>query len=171
MRKPCWLAAALAGVLHGAGPTMAQDWPTRPVTLVVPFAAGGAPDLLGRILAPHLAQDLGQSVIVENAGGAGGMTGTARVANAAARRISVRAGTNGTHAANQTLSKASTLQCRDRFHARRTCRGPARAAGGRARTCPPIHLLQFMAYAKANQRKMQYGSAGPAPARTLRACA
>ena len=72
-----WLAVAISGFVL---PAQAQDWPTRPVTMVIPFAAGGAPDLLGRILAPRLAEYLGQSVIVENAGGAGGMTGAARVA-------------------------------------------------------------------------------------------
>jgi tripartite-type tricarboxylate transporter receptor subunit TctC len=61
----------------------AQDWPTRPVTMVVTYAAGSANDVLGRILSPSLSEFLGQQVIIENVAGAGGMNGTARVAKAA----------------------------------------------------------------------------------------
>ena len=63
-----------------AAPARAQDWPTRPITMVVPFAAGGPVDLVARILAQRIAEMLGQQIIVENIGGAGGMTGAARVA-------------------------------------------------------------------------------------------
>src|SRR2546427_12394362 len=76
------VAAALAFFAFFAGAN-AQDWPARPVTLVVPYAAGGPIDTIGRILAARLSELLGQQVIVENAGGAGGMTGAARVAKAA----------------------------------------------------------------------------------------
>src|SRR5437016_1641889 len=65
------------------GPALSQDWPTRPVTMVVPFAAGGPADTVARILAPGLSELLGQQVIIENVGGSGGMTGAARVAKAA----------------------------------------------------------------------------------------
>jgi tripartite-type tricarboxylate transporter receptor subunit TctC len=64
-------------------PVAAQDWPTRPVTMVVPFAAGGQVDVLGRLLAAGLTDVLGQQVVVENVGGAGGMIGANRVAKAA----------------------------------------------------------------------------------------
>jgi len=67
-----------------AAPVLAQDWPARKaVTMVVPFAAGGPVDTIGRILASGLSETLGQHVIVENVGGAGGMTGASRVAKAA----------------------------------------------------------------------------------------
>src|SRR5215467_7951029 len=56
----------------------AQNWPARPVTMVVPFAAGSSSDTAGRILAVGIAEALGQQVIIENTSGAGGMTGTAR---------------------------------------------------------------------------------------------
>src|SRR5882724_11962682 len=59
---------------------LAQDWPTRPVTMIVPYAAGGPVDTVGRIMAQGLTEVLGQQVIVENVGGAGGMTGANRVA-------------------------------------------------------------------------------------------
>lgn len=68
---------------EGAGPAAAQSWPTRPLTMVVPFAAGGGTDVLGRIVGRRLSEVLGQQVIIENVGGAGGMVGSARVAKAA----------------------------------------------------------------------------------------
>ena len=61
----------------------AQDFPNRPMTMVVPFAAGGAVDVLARTLAAGAAEILGQQIVIENVGGAGGMTGTVRVAKAA----------------------------------------------------------------------------------------
>src|SRR4029077_19834455 len=64
------------------GPAAAQDWPTRPVTTVVPFPPGGGTDVLGRIIGPPLSEILGQQVIIENVGGAGGMIGSNKVAKA-----------------------------------------------------------------------------------------
>jgi tripartite-type tricarboxylate transporter receptor subunit TctC len=74
------VGATLAGALALAGGASAQNWPTRPITMVVPFAAGGTTDVLGRIMALHIGEILGQQVVVENVGGAGGMTGSLRVA-------------------------------------------------------------------------------------------
>lgn len=76
---PIALAAAL---LIGAGTAQAQDYPTRPVTMVVPFAAGGPTDTVARLVAQSMSKTLGQQVIVENVGGAGGTIGAARVAKA-----------------------------------------------------------------------------------------
>src|SRR6267378_8476313 len=73
---------ALAAFAAFASPAAAQDWPNRPVTLVVPYAAGGPVDTVARIMAARLSEVLGQQVIIENVGGAGGMTGAARVAKA-----------------------------------------------------------------------------------------
>src|ERR1043166_6704378 len=75
------LLAALLSFSCSSG-VLAQDWPTRPVTMVVPYAAGGPVDTVGRIMAQGLTEVLGQQVIVENAAGAGGMTGANRVARA-----------------------------------------------------------------------------------------
>ena len=61
----------------------AQSWPTRPVNMVVPFAAGGPMDVVGRIMAASLSEQFGQQIVVENVGGGGGMTGASRVAKAA----------------------------------------------------------------------------------------
>src|SRR5215468_3877791 len=65
------------------GPASAQDWPSRPLTLVVPWAAGGGTDVMGRIMARRMSEILGKQVIVENIAGAGGMVGSARAAKAA----------------------------------------------------------------------------------------
>ena len=77
------VTAALFGCGVWSGPAVAQSWPTRPVSMVIGFAPGGGTDVLGRILAPRLAEVLGQQVVIENVGGAGGMVGSARVAKAA----------------------------------------------------------------------------------------
>ena len=75
------LIALISALIHcGAS---AQNWPTRPVTMIVPYAAGGPVDTVGRIMAQGLTEILGQQVVVENVGGAGGMTGANRVAKAA----------------------------------------------------------------------------------------
>src|SRR3569832_1023732 len=66
--------------LCGVRSLAAEEWPSRPVTMVIPFAAGGPLDAIGRILAPRLSEVLGQQVVVENITGAGGMTGSNRVA-------------------------------------------------------------------------------------------
>jgi tripartite-type tricarboxylate transporter receptor subunit TctC len=83
----------------------AQSWPTRPVTMVVPFAAGSASDTVGRILAARSPRLFGQQVIVENVGGAGSMTGAARVAKAAPDGYQFVLGGVDTFAQNQTLYK------------------------------------------------------------------
>src|SRR5712691_4952204 len=97
------IALILALGLAGAAP--AQDWPTRPVTMVVPFAAGGPVDLVGRMFAQRLSDILGQQVIIENVGGAGGATGALRVAKAPPDGSQFLLGNSGTHTYSQLLSK------------------------------------------------------------------
>jgi len=156
------IAAALAGVL--ALPMMAmmasaQNWPTRPVTMVVPFAAGGGADALGRVLAPRLSEVLGQQVIVENVGGAGGMSGAYRVAKAPPDGYQFVLGTSGTHAQNQSLYKTPLYNAATDF-------APVALVAEQPivliarKDLPADNLQQFIAYAKANQANMQYGSAG-----------
>lgn len=81
-QMPAAAILAILAVTAGAGGAAAQRWPTRPLTMVVPFVAGSASDLAGRVLAAGLSEALAQQVIVENIGGGGSMTGTARVARA-----------------------------------------------------------------------------------------
>src|SRR6478736_650450 len=97
--------ALVIGVWLATSPVLAQSWPTRPVTMVIPFAAGGGTDATGRILAPRLSELLGQQVIVENVGGAGGMTGSNRVAKAAPDGYQFLFANTGTAAFDQSLYK------------------------------------------------------------------
>ena len=93
-----------ACIVACARPAAAEDWPARPLTLVVPFAAGGGTDVLGRILGRRLSEILGQQVIIENVGGAGGMVGSARVAKAPPDGYQFVLGSRA-DAINQTLYK------------------------------------------------------------------
>jgi tripartite-type tricarboxylate transporter receptor subunit TctC len=95
--------AALA--LVAAGPAKAQDFPTRPVTMIVPFAPGGSTDLVARLVAAKMSEGLKQQVIVENRGGAGGSLGAATVAKAAPDGYTILMATVATHALNPALYK------------------------------------------------------------------
>ena len=151
------LLAGLAAAWPAAGGT--QDYPSRPVTMVVPFAAGGSTDAIARILAEGLRSELGQAVIVENVGGAGGMTGVNRVAKAAPDGYQFVLGNVGTHAVNQSLYKKPLYNAATDFEpvALATDQSLVLTVG---KEFPANNLREFIAYAKANQAKMQYGSAG-----------
>ncbi|MGA0563103.1 Bug family tripartite tricarboxylate transporter substrate binding protein [Ancylobacter sp. VNQ12] len=97
-------AAATAALLSLA-PAAAQEFPTRPITLVIPFAAGGSTDLVGRLIAESMTASLGQPVVVENKGGAGGNLGAAQVAKATPDGYTILMGTVATHALNPVLYK------------------------------------------------------------------
>ena len=98
-RRLIMTAALGALALAGALPAGAQGFPTKPVTLIVPFAPGGAADVTGRILAAGMSKALGQTVVVENAGGAGGAIGVSKVKNATPDGYTIGLGHMGTHAA------------------------------------------------------------------------
>src|SRR5438445_5193306 len=83
MRRRTVLKAASAAALVASSGARAQAWPNRPITLYVPFAAGGPSDMFGRTLARGLSAELGQQVVVENKGGMGGLVGVAAIAKAA----------------------------------------------------------------------------------------
>ena len=112
-----------------AHPANAQDWPNRPMTMVAPFAAGGSTDAIARIVADGLSIQLHQPVIVENVGGAGGMTGTNRVAKAAPDGYQFVLGNVGTHAQNQTLYKAPLYNAATDFAPVVLMHGPVAGAG------------------------------------------
>jgi tripartite-type tricarboxylate transporter receptor subunit TctC len=153
----------------GTTAATADDWPARPLSMVVPFAAGSASDTVGRILAAGLSGPLGQQVIVENVGGAGGMTGTARVANAPPDGYQFSLGSVDTMAINQTLYKKPLYHTATDFTpVGLVIEQPILLV---VRADLPVNTLQeFVAYAKANQNKMQFGSAGPGSGSHL-ACA
>src|SRR6202008_4350503 len=139
-------------------PAAAQSWPTRPVTMVVPFAPGGGTDLLGRIVAKRLAEVLGQQVVIENVGGAGGMLGSAEVVKSAPDGYTMVIGTTA-DAINQSLYKAPLYNFA-------TDLVPAGLMGNQPtvllarKDFPASTLQEFAAYLKANRANVQYGSAG-----------
>jgi tripartite-type tricarboxylate transporter receptor subunit TctC len=93
------LATGALAIVAAAGPAQAQDYPTGAITMIVPFAAGGPTDVVARIVTAHMAQTLGQSIIIENVVGAGGTTATARAARAANDGYTLITDHMGTHAA------------------------------------------------------------------------
>jgi tripartite-type tricarboxylate transporter receptor subunit TctC len=159
------VAAALAVLACGAG-AAAQDYPTRPLTMVVPFAAGGPQDTIGRVVAQRMSEILGQQVVVENVGGAGGMTGSKRVAEAAPDGYTFVLGSVGTHAQNQTLYKKPAYNTLTDFTPVAFIAETAIALITR-KDLPAKNLAEFVAYAKANQAKMTFGSAGAGSATHL----
>jgi tripartite-type tricarboxylate transporter receptor subunit TctC len=156
MKRLVGAALLVFGCCAAAG---AQDWPTRPVTMVVPFAAGGPVDVLGRILAQHLGEIIGQQVVVENVTGAGGMTGSYRVAQAAPDGHQMVLGSIGTHALNQTLYKRPLYNAATDFAPVALIADVPLVLITR-KDLPANDLKEFIAHAKANQAKMQYGSGG-----------
>jgi tripartite-type tricarboxylate transporter receptor subunit TctC len=153
------LGAALALALAVPATASAQDFPNRPMTMVVPFAAGGAVDVLGRTVAARAAEILGQQIVIENVGGAGGMTGANRVAKAAPDGYQFVLGSVGTHAQNQWLYKQPAYNAIKDFE-------PVILVGSTPQLLvtrkdfPASNLQEFIAYGKAHRGDMKYGSAG-----------
>ncbi|WP_375460177.1 Bug family tripartite tricarboxylate transporter substrate binding protein [uncultured Enterovirga sp.] len=151
--------ATLALTLAGLAGATAQDWPTRPITMVIPFAAGGPTDVLGRIMAERMSQILGQQVIVENVGGAGGMTGAQRVATGAPDGSSFVLGTVGTHAVNQTLYKRPLYDAANDFKPVALIAEVPLILITR-KDLGPNNLQEFITQIKAKQKDMNFASAG-----------
>jgi len=160
------LAAAFAGIVAVCGPAAAQDYPTRAITMVIPFAAGSGSDIVGRILAPYISELLGRPVIVENVGGAGGMTGSARVAQAAPDGYTIVLGTVGTHAQGQTLYKKPLYNAATDFTPVALVAEVPIVLIVR-KDLPVSNLEEFVDYARKNQDKMTFGSAGAGSATHL----
>ena len=148
--------AALAAFASSAA---AQDFPNRPMTMVVPFAAGGAVDVLARTLAARAAEILGQQIVIENVTGAGGMTGASRIAKAAPDGYQFVLGSVGTHAQNQWLYKQPAYNAVKDFV-------PVILVGSTPLVLvtrpdfPANNLQEFIAYAKAHPGELKFGSAG-----------
>ncbi len=165
MRKTI-VAAVFAGVVALTGSAGAQNFPTRPVTMVIPFAAGGPTDVLGRVMAQRMGEVLGQTVIVENVGGAGGMTGGKRVADAKPDGYTMLLGTVGTQAQGQTLYKRPLYNAVTDFTPVVLIAEVPIALLVR-KNLPAKDLTEFVAYAKQHQKEMQFGSAGAGSATHL----
>lgn len=152
------LGAAYGLAVHAAAAT-AQEYPTRAITLVVPFASGGGIDASARLQAQAIGELLGHSVVVENVGGAAGTIGSVKVASARPDGYMMLIGNSGTHAYSQTLYKKQPFDSNKDFEPIGLVTESPRILLGR-KDLPVADLREFVAYAKANQAKMQYGSAG-----------
>jgi tripartite-type tricarboxylate transporter receptor subunit TctC len=159
MRKFNMLIATMVLAALGSGAALAEDWPTRPVTMVVPFAAGGPIDTLGRVLQPYLNETLGQQIIIENQPGGGGMVGSLRVSQASPESHMFVLGSIGTHAISQSMHKKPSYNSATDFQPV-TLVADAPLVLLVRKDLPANNLKEFIAYARANQAKMQFGSGG-----------
>jgi tripartite-type tricarboxylate transporter receptor subunit TctC len=151
------VAVALACIAWSA--RAEEQYPTRSMTMVVPFAAGGPTDILGRILAQFISPILGQQVIVEDTTGAGGTIGAARVARAAPDGYTMVMGNLGTHAASLGIYKTLAYDPRTDFEPVILVASTPMVLVTR-KTLPAHTLDEVIAYAKTNKGKATMGSAG-----------
>jgi putative tricarboxylic transport membrane protein len=156
MSRIALVALVLSALLSGA---RAEDWPARPVTMVVPFAAGGPVDANGRVLAQRLSEVLGKQVVIENVGGAGGATGATRVAKSAPDGYQALLGNIATQAFSQSLHRKPLYDAVADFAPVGLTIEQPRVLVVR-KDMPVKTLPEFIAYAKANQDSLKYGSAG-----------
>src|SRR5262245_32695585 len=171
MRMPSMLVrpALLVAVGIAAAAASAQDYPARTMTLVVPLAAGGSADIVGRLLAQSMSELLGRTIVVENVSGAGGMIGASRVAKAPPEGYQILMGTVGSQALTQTLYKTPLYDSLKDFE-------PV----GLAVSVPVVLQVKngfpadkpsaVIEYLKANRSKLSYGSPGTGTTNHL-ACA
>ncbi len=154
------LLAALAAMLAlAAQPASAQKYPERPITMVVPFAAGGPTDSVARIVAEHMSKTLGQQIVIENVTGAGGTTGTARAAQASPDGYTIMMGHMGTHGA------APAMYPKLRYDPTKDFEPVGLAAGTpilivARKDFQPKDLKEFLAHLKANKDKVNQAHAG-----------
>jgi tripartite-type tricarboxylate transporter receptor subunit TctC len=153
------IAAAVVLMAAGMNGAKAQDYPTRTVTVIVPFAAGGPADITGRIVADIFSRHLGQKFVVENVGGAGGTTGTLRAARAAPDGYTIISGHLGTNAlAPAFYPNLGYDPQKDFAPIGLTAEYPELLVV--RKDFPANTLKEFVAYAKANPDKLNGGHAG-----------
>jgi len=155
-----WLAAMVAVVLGAVaiGPLAAEDYPTRPITLIVPFPAGGATDTLARFLGERLREALGQPVVIENVGGAAGSLGVGRAVRAAADGYTLSIGTSTTHMLTGGLYALPFDLLRDLEPVILIGNEPLLIVG--RKDLPADDLKQLIAWLKAHPDKASVGIAG-----------
>jgi tripartite-type tricarboxylate transporter receptor subunit TctC len=146
--------AASRGLALMATGAAAQNYPTRPVTVIVPFAAGGPTDVITRIVGEHMSRTLGQQLVVENVAGAGGTTGITRASQAAPDGYTIMMGHMGTHAA------APALYPKLRYDPTKDFEPIGLAASTSILVVARKNMEEFVTYLKANQDKVNEGHAG-----------
>ena len=154
-RTSLYFAAALCVWTSGA---QAQDFPTRFVTIVAPFQAGGPSDTVARLIAGPMSKVLGQQVVVENTTGAGGTIGSARVAKAAPDGYTLGISGSGTHAAVEQLYANPPYRALDFESVGLINTAPVILVA--KKSLPPNTLQEFVAYLKANEKTVTEGDAG-----------
>jgi len=158
-RRTLLAATAASGLAALPFASMAQAYPSKPITVIVPFAAGGPTDALARILCQRMGEALGQQLIVENVGGAGGTIGVAKVARAAPDGYTLSFTHMGTLAVNIALYKSLPYDSQKDFE-------PVGLGGTNPmvlvtkKDLPAKTFQEFQTYVKANEKKVQYGMAG-----------
>ncbi len=155
------LIGLLVAATSAISPIAAHEWPTRPVTMVVPFAAGGPGDVFARIIAPSISEHLGQPVIIENAGTGGGLAGSLRVAKAPPDGYRFVYGNIGTHAQSQSLYKHPLYNAATDFAPVALVTETPTILATR-NDLPVVNLSEFAVYTRANQAKLQFASGGAA---------
>jgi tripartite-type tricarboxylate transporter receptor subunit TctC len=153
------MATALTGLLAWSIAAAAQEWPTRPITLMVPFAAGGGIDTSARIQALHMGELLGQAIVVENVGAAAGTTGSLRVAKSPPDGYTFLIGNSGTHAYSQAMSRKPIYDAVAEFQPVGLMTESPRILVAR-KDLPANNLQELIKYLKDNEGKTQFASAG-----------
>jgi len=155
--RKIWIAAALVALV--ANTAQAQEFPSKTITVIVPFAAGGPADITGRIVADILSRHLNQNVVVENVVGAGGTIGSLRAARAAPDGYTLVSGHMGTHAAAPLFYPNLGYNPQKDFEPiSLTAEHPELLVV--RKNFPANNLKEFVAYAKANEGKLNMGHAG-----------
>jgi tripartite-type tricarboxylate transporter receptor subunit TctC len=151
-------ALALATLLSAALPAFAQTFPARPVTVVVPFAAGGPTDTIARIVGERMSRSLGQPVIVENVTGAGGSIAVNKVARATPDGYMIGIGHIGTHVIVEAVQSVSYDVLKDLDPVGMICSNPQLLIAKTA--TPSKNLKEYMEYVKANEKTVTAGTGG-----------
>jgi tripartite-type tricarboxylate transporter receptor subunit TctC len=160
MKHPALLACALVALaMSGAASASAEVYPSRPVTVIVPFAAGGTTDVIARIVGEHMSRTLGQQLVVENVGGAGGTTGSTRAMRASPDGYTLVLGNMGTHAAAVALYPSLAYRPDTDFAPIGMIAGLPVLVTAK-KELPPHDLKEFSAYAKANVDRLNMAHAG-----------
>jgi len=159
LQKTLQLGAVMAMTLLAANTARAQDYPTRPITAIVPFAGGSASDVVSRILFDHMSKSLGQPIIVENRPGAGGNNGTADAAKAAPDGYTIVGGGSGPVAANVTLYKQLDYDPQKDLVTISPFASFTIVVVA-SNKLPVNNLQELIAYAKAHPGELNYGSVG-----------
>jgi tripartite-type tricarboxylate transporter receptor subunit TctC len=158
-RRALGALLALASVTSFSAVAAAQGYPTKPITVIVPFAAGGPTDVVARLIGEHMSRTLGQQIVVENVGGAGGTTGMARVAAAAPDGYTLGVGNAGTQSAAPALYPDLKYDPAKSFDQIGIANFTPQMIVAKKDTAA-TDLKSFLDYLKKNNEKLSYGHAG-----------